>query len=336
MTIRITINGFGRIGRELTRIITSRPETDIELVAINSREDISLAAHLLRHDSNHGGFGPPVTTADDRLLIGGQPVIFLSQPDPARLPWRQLGVELVIESSGKFVGRVQAGRHLEAGSRRVLITAAAPDPDVTLCLGVNQARYRPERHLIVSASSCTTNCVAPVAKLLHDRFQLKALFVTFLHSYTSGQPLLDAGGPDLRLMRAAGLNLIPASTSAARQVPLVLPELAGRFHALSVRVPTPEAHLASLSAFTSRPVKASEVVAAFREAAAGDMAGIVAVSEAPLASCDLRGVSASSILDPESVKVVGGKLIQLLVWHDNESSYCQRVVDLVRYMVAHP
>ncbi|MDA8159327.1 MAG: type I glyceraldehyde-3-phosphate dehydrogenase [Desulfobacteraceae bacterium] len=335
MTIKIAINGFGRIGRELTRIITSRPETDIELVAVNSREDISLAAHLLRHDSNHGGFGPPVTATGDRLLIGGQQMLFLSQPDPARLPWRELGVELVIESSGQFVGRLQAGRHLEAGSRRVLITAAAPDPDVTLCLGVNQARYQPEHHRIVSASSCTTNCVAPVAKLLHDRFRLQALLVTFLHSYTSGQPLLDTGGPDLRLMRAAGLNLIPASTSAAQQVPMILPELTGRFHALSVRVPTPEAHLASLSAFISRPVEASEVLAAFREAAAGEMAGIVAVSEAPLASCDLRGASASSILDPESVKVVAAELIQLLVWHDNESSYCQRVVDLVRYMAAH-
>lgn len=336
MAIRIALNGFGRIGRQITRLLVSEFGAGLELQAINSLEAIDLAAHLLRYDSNHGPFAKSVAVDDNghSLVIDGRPIRFLNQPDPAILPWHQLGIDLVIEASGQLTHRHEAELHLQAGSRKVLITAAAHSPDVTLCLGVNHNAYRPDRHHIVSGSSCTTNCLAPAVKLLHDRLTIKSCLTTFLHSYTSSQHLLDLKGNDLRRMRAAPQNIIPTTTSAARQLPVVIPELIGKFDALAVRVPTPEVHLASVAALVERQTTAEELLALFNEAAAGPLQGILAVSDAPLVSIDFKGSIPSSVLDADSIKVIMGDMIQLMIWHDNESSYCHRIIDLVRYMVS--
>ena len=337
MAIRIALNGFGRIGRELTRLLFSEYGTGLELVAINSLEGIECAAHLLRYDSNHGIFGLSVAACGPDLVIADLPVRFLNQPDPSLLPWQELGVDLVIEASGQLTRRHQAEQHLTAGARKVVITAAAHSPDLTLCLGVNQGAYHADRHHIISASSCTTNCLGPALKVLHDCFTIQTGLATFLHSYTSSQNLLDLQrGDDLRRMRAAGRNLIPTTTSASQQLPEVIPELAGKFEALAIRVPTPEVHLATLTALVSRATTADEVVALFSEAAAGPLRGILAVSLDPLVSIDFKGSTPSALLDAATVKVIGGDLVQLMIWHDNESSYCKRVIDLVRYVMKVP
>ena len=336
MAIRIALNGFGRIGRQITRLLFSQFGAGVELLAINSLETIDLAAHLLRYDSNHGIFEKSVTIdgSGHCLVIDGQPVRFLNQSDPSVLPWHQLEIDLVIEASGHLTHRHQAERHLQAGARKVLITAAAHSPDITLCLGVNHDAYRPDHHHIVSGSSCTTNCLAPAVKLLNDHFTIQSSLATFLHSYTSSQHLLDLGGKDFRRMRAAPRSIIPTTTSAAQQLPVVIPELIGRFDALAIRVPTPEVHLASFSALVRRHTTPDEIIAVFNQAASGPLKGILAVSDAPLVSIDFKGGIPSSVLDAASIKVVMGDMIQLMIWHDNESSYCQRIIALVRYMTA--
>jgi len=332
MTIKIAINGFGRIGRQLTRLLSSEWGAGLQLVAINALEPLTTAAHLLRYDSTHGTFCQAVTSGGQGLIIGEQPAIpFLNQPDPALLPWRALGVDLVLEASGQATDRLHASRHLQAGAQQVLITAAATEPDITLCLGVNHQSYRPGQHQIVSGSSCTTNCLAPAAKLINDTFGITSCLTTFLHSYTSNQHLLDLPGPDLRRMRGVGRNLIPTPTSSVQQIPEVIPELRGKFDAIAIRVPTPQIHLASMTALLKRPATAKEVRHCFLEAASGPLQGIVAVSEAPLVSTDYRGLTPSSVLDASSIKVIDN-LLQLMIWHDNESSYCKRMLDLVRYM----
>jgi len=333
MSIKIAINGFGRIGRQITRLLASGPWAGVELRAINSLEPIAQAAHLLRYDSNHGVFATSVATEGQILRIGGHAIPFLNQPDPSLLPWRDLGIDLVIEASGGLTRGRQAHLHREAGAAKVLITAAADAPDITLCLGVNHDLYRPDEHHVVSGSSCTTNCLAPAAKVLHDEFTILSAQATFLHSYTISQPLLDLNGHDPRRMRAAGLNIIPTTTSASQQLPLVIPELAGRFSATAVRVPTPEVHLAYLTAKLARQTTPAEVVSAFVRAADGPFHGIIQVCAQPLVSVDFKENAASSILDAESVKVLAD-LIQIMIWHDNESSYCKRMIDLVRYMTA--
>jgi len=331
MAIRIAINGFGRIGRQITRLLSSTFGADIELRAINSLEAIDVAAHLLRHDSNHGAFHETVDITDQSLIIGGQEISFLNQPDPGQLPWRQLGVDLVIEASGQLTDHQQAKLHLQAGAKKVLITAAAQNPDITLCMGVNHSAYHADRHHIVSGSSCTSNCLAPAAKLLSEHFTIHSCLATFLHSYTCNQPLLDLPGHDLRRMRSAGRNIIPTSTSAAQQIPEIIPALSGRFEALAIRVPTPEVHLAYCTALLNRPTTHDDIMTIFNEAAAGRFQGIMAVSAEPLVSIDFKASSASCILDAASIKVMGN-MIQLMIWHDNESSYCKRMLDLVRYM----
>jgi len=332
MTINIALNGFGRIGRQLTRLLSSEWGNGLRLVAINALEPLATAAHLLRYDSSQGTFAQAVSTMGQGLIIAEQPPIpFLNQADTSRLPWSALEVDLVIEASGQATDRPSASRHLQAGARQVLITAAATNPDITLCLGVNQQDYRPSQHRIVSGSSCTTNCLAPAAKLINDTFRISSCLTTFLHSYTSNQHLLDLPGPDLRRMRGVGGNLIPTPTSSVRQIPEVIPELRGKFDAIAVRVPTPRMHLASMTTLIERPTTREEVLNCFREAAEGRLQGIVAVSEAPLVSTDALGMSPSCVLDAGSIRVIGN-LLQLMIWHDNESSYCKRMLDLVRYV----
>ncbi|MBA3014294.1 MAG: glyceraldehyde-3-phosphate dehydrogenase [Proteobacteria bacterium] len=330
MSIKIAINGFGRIGRQITRLLTSDAGAGLELRAINSLEPIDQAAHLLRYDSNHGIFPQPVTTEGQNLIIGGHTIPFLNQPDPTRLPWSQLGIDLVIEASGSLT-QGKAGLHRQSGATKVLITAAADNPDITLCFGVNHTLYQPDLHHIISGSSCTTNCLAPATKVLNDEFTILSSLATFLHSYTINQPLLDGGGHDLRRMRAAGLNIIPTTTSASEQMPKVIPELTGRFDALAIRVPTPEVHLAYLTAKVGRKVTKTEVVAAFTKAAKELFHGIIAVCDHPLVSIDFKDSQPSSVLDAGSI-IVQDDIIQIMIWHDNESSYCKRMIDLVRYI----
>jgi glyceraldehyde 3-phosphate dehydrogenase len=333
MAIRIALNGFGRIGRQITRLLCSEYGAGIELKAINTLESIDCAAHLLRHDSNHGPFGHTVAGHGHELFIADQAIRFLNQPEPSLLPWRELGIDVVIEASGQLTHRPQACQHRKAGAAKVLITAAAHDPDLTLCLGVNQDAYQTDRHHIISASSCTTNCLAPVAKLINDRFTIHTGLATFLHSYTSSHNLLDVQrGDDLRRMRATGKNIIPTTTSANHQLPEVIPALRGKFAAVAIRVPTPEVHLASFTALVDGPTTREEVMALFTEAAQGLLHGILAVSALPLVSIDFKGSAPSAILDAETIQVMGGNMIQLMIWHDNESSYCKRIIDLVRYV----
>ena len=334
MAIRIALNGFGRIGRQITRSLFSGCGAGLELRAINTLEAVDCAAHLLRYDSNHGPFGQTVESRGQQLCISGQSVTFLNQPDPSLLPWGELGIDLVIEASGQLSQGHKAAQHLKAGASKVLITAAADTPDLTLCLGVNQDLYRSSQHHIIAASSCTTNCLAPVAKLLHERFTIQTSLATFLHSYTSSQNLLDLQhGVDLRRMRAAGRNIIPTTTSASHQLPEVIPALKGKFAALAIRVPTPVVHLASFTASVKHQTTRDELMNLFtEEAEQGALQGILAVSAAPLVSIDFKGSSPSAIVDAASIKVIGGDMIQLMIWHDNESSYCKRIIDLVRYV----
>jgi len=332
MAIKIAINGFGRIGRQITRLLSSTFGTGLELLAINSLEPIDVAAHLLRHDSNHGAFRESVAVDGQNLVIGSKKgVRFLNLSDPRHLPWRQLGIDLVIEASGQSTERHQADLHLKSGARKVLITAAAQDPDITLCMGVNHSAYRLDLHHIVSGSSCTTNCLAPAAKLVNDRFHIQTCLATFLHSYTSSQHLLDLPGHDLRRMRGVGRNIIPTSTSSVQQIPEVIPELRGNFDAVAIRVPTPQVHLASFTALLHRSTTTDEILSVFNEAAANRLQGILAVSDAPLVSVDYKGSDPSCVLDAGSIKVMDN-MLQLMIWHDNESSYCKRMLDLVRYM----
>ena len=335
MAIRIAINGFGRIGRQITRLLFSGFGKGVELRAINSLEPLECAAHLLRFDSNHGGFSLPVTSRGQELIIAEQAISFYNQSDPGCLPWRELGIDLVIEASGQLRDRHQADQHLRAGARKVVITAAAHNPDLTLCFGVNQDSYRPEIHHIISGSSCTTNCLAPALKVLNDRIAISTCLATFLHSYTSNQNLLDLQqGNDLRRMRAAGKNIIPTTTSATQQLPEVIPELIGRFHAVAIRVPTPEVHLAYCTMSLSRHTTAQELLDLFSEAAQGSLNGILAITHAPLVSIDFKGAKHSSVIDSDTIKVINGDMVQLMIWHDNESSYCKRIIDLVRYVTS--
>lgn len=331
MSIKIAINGFGRIGRQITRLLTSGAGAGLKLQAINSLEPIDQAAHLLRYDSNHGIFSHPVSTEGQNLIIGEHSIPFLNQPDTSCLPWRQLGIDLVIEASGSLTSARLADLHRQAGATKVLITAAADAPDITLCLGVNHTLYQPNRHHIISGSSCTTNCLAPAAKVIHDEFTIISGLATFLHSYTISQNLLDGNGSDPRRMRAAGINIIPTTTSAREQLPQVIPALSGRFDALAIRVPTPEVHLAYFTAKVNRAVTRAEVITAFTKAANGPFRGIIAVCDQPLVSTDFVESQPSSILDADSIKVLDD-LIQIMIWHDNESSYCKRMIDLVRYI----
>ena len=332
MSIRVAINGFGRIGRNVLRAARESGRDDLDFVAVNDLTGSGTLAHLLKYDSVHGPYPGSVTVSEDRLVVDGDEILVVSERNPARLPWKRLGVDVVVESTGRFRTRELAAGHLEAGAQKVIISAPAKDEDVTIVLGVNHHAYDPDSHHIISNASCTTNCLAPVAKVLTERFGFVRGLMTTIHAYTSGQAVLDGPHKDLRRARAAAVSMIPTTTGAARAISLVLPELEGRLDGMAIRVPTPDVSVVDLVAELGTSVEASEVNDALRAAAATDLAGILRVEEQPLVSVDFTGEPASSVVDALSTSVMDGRMAKVLAWYDNEWGYSSRVVDLVGYV----
>ena len=331
MPVKVGINGFGRIGRNVYRAAHGR--RDLEIVAVNDITDPPTLAHLLKYDSILGNYAGAVSADGDALEVDGSRVKVFAERDPGNLPWRDLGIEIVIESTGLFTDATKAKVHIDrGGAKKVIISAPAKNEDITIVLGVNGDRYDPRQHHVVSNASCTTNCLAPVAKVLHDSFGIEAGLMTTVHSYTSDQRLLDAPHKDLRRARAATLSVIPTSTGAAKAMALVMPELKGRFHGISLRVPTPNVSLVDLAATFRDAVSADTINEALREAAASDLKGILAVTDEQLVSTDFKGNSHSSIVDAELTMVVGDHLGKVFSWYDNEWGYSCRVVDLTVFM----
>ncbi len=333
MSVRVAINGFGRIGRNFMRIASQSDALDI--VAINDLTDASTLAHLFKYDSVHGIFDGSVSVADDSLVINGKKVLILSQKNPTELPWKELNVDIVIESTGIFSARDKAAQHLDAGARRVLISAPGKDADLTVCLGINEQDYDADKHKIVSNASCTTNCLAPVAKVLLENFGIVRGMMTTIHSYTNDQRILDLPHKDLRRARAAALSMIPTTTGAAKATALVLPQLKGKLDGLAIRVPTPNVSLVDLVVETEKQTAIEEVNTAMQTAAAGPLKGILDYSDLPLVSHDFNGSSASSTFDALTTNVIGGNMVKVLSWYDNEWGYSNRVFDMVRYMAQH-
>ncbi len=329
MGIPVGINGFGRIGRLVFRAARG---SNLDIVGINDLTDARTLAHLLKYDSVHRHYPGTVEADGDAIVVDGRRIPISAEKDPAKLPWKALGAKIVIESTGHFTTKAGAGKHLEAGAERVIISAPASDPDVTIVLGVNEKAYDPAKHRIVSNASCTTNCLGPVAKVLHDEFGIESGWMTTIHAYTNDQVTLDFPHKDLRRARAAGLSMIPTSTGAARAIGLVLPELKGRLDGYAMRVPTSDVSVVDLSVKLKRETDAKAINAAMRKAADGPLKGVLAVCDEPLVSIDFLGNPHSSILDAESTKVMEGSFAKLLSWYDNEWGYSCRVVDLARLM----
>ena len=334
MTTRIGINGFGRIGRQVLKATLERHSGDLEVVAVNDLTDPETNAHLLKYDSTYGRFPGTVEALEDGLAIDGKEVKVVAERDPARIPWGDHGVDIVVESTGIFTNAAKAAGHLEGGAKKVIISAPAKSEDLTVVLGVNDDTYDPSTHRIISNASCTTNCIAPVAKVLHDRFTVRKGLMSTIHSYTNDQKILDQVHDDLRRARAAAANIVPTSTGAARAVGLALPELNGRIHGLAYRVPTTTVSIVDFTAEIDADVTAEEVNDAYREAAATSMKGILDVSDEPLVSSDFRGDPHSAILDSLSTIVIGGNMVKVLAWYDNEWGYSCRVSDLAQFMAS--
>jgi glyceraldehyde 3-phosphate dehydrogenase len=330
MAIKVGINGFGRIGRNIMRAVL--PHDDIDIVAVNDLTDAATLAHLLKYDSILGNLQADIRATGDRITVDGDEFQVLAQKDPAAIPWKSLGVDLVFESTGKFTKRDDAAKHLGAGAKRVVITAPAKGPDVTVVMGVNHETYDPARHQIVSNASCTTNCLAPTVKVLHESFGVKKGWMMTIHSYTNDQQLLDLPHKDLRRARAAALSIIPTTTGAASAVGEVLPSLKGKLDGVSVRVPTPNVSLVDLSALLDKKASADEVNAAFKSAAGGAYKGIIQYETSPLVSVDFRGNAHSAIIDAPYTKMIDGDFVKVLAWYDNEWGYSCRCVDLMQYM----
>ncbi len=330
MATKVAINGFGRIGRNVFRAAHS--SNDIEIVAINDLTDAATLAHLLKYDSVQGTFEATVEAGDNEIIVDGKAVKIFKEKDPAALPWKELGIEIVIESTGIFTDMAGASKHRQAGASKVIISAPGKGVDQTICLGVNEQDYDPANHHVISNASCTTNCLAPVAKVLNDRFGIVKGMMTTIHSYTNDQKILDLPHKDLRRARAAAVSMIPTSTGAAKAVSLVLPELKGKLDGMAVRVPTPNVSLVDLTIETSKTTTTEEVNAALKEAASGPLKGILDYCELPLVSCDFNGSAASSTVDALSTSVLGGNMVKVLSWYDNEWGYSNRVLDLVKYV----
>ncbi len=328
MAVKVGINGFGRIGRNIMRAALG--QHDLDFVAVNDITNAATLAHLLKYDSVLGNLEASVEVSGDGISVEGDQFKVLSIKDPAQLPWKDLGVDVVFESTGLFTKRDDAMKHLAAGAKKVIVTAPAKGPDVTIVLGVNDDKYDPAKHNIISNASCTTNCLAPAAKVIHERFKITRGWMTTIHSYTNDQQLLDLPHRDLRRARAAALSMIPTTTGAAIAVGEVLPELKGKLDGISIRVPTPNVSLVDLVCLTEKKTTADEINAAFREAAAGPLKNILEVSEAPLVSIDFRGNPHSSIVDAPYTKVIDPDFIKVLAWYDNEWAYSCRCVDLAR------
>jgi glyceraldehyde 3-phosphate dehydrogenase len=332
MAVKVGINGFGRIGRNIMR--AAMASKDIDFVAVNDLTSAATLAHLLKYDSVLGNIEADVKATADGITVDGDEFKVLSVKDPAQLPWKDLGVDVVFESTGIFTSREGAAKHLAAGARKVVITAPAKGPDITVVLGVNDDKYDPAAHHIISNASCTTNCLAPLAKVIHERFGIRKGWMTTIHSYTNDQQLLDLPHKDLRRARAAALSMIPTTTGAATAVGEVLPELKGKLDGFSMRVPTPNVSVVDLNAVLDRKATGEEVNNALREAAKGPLKGILALSDDPLVSIDFRGNPNSSIVDTAYTKVMDGDFLKVLSWYDNEWGYSSRCVDLLRTLVA--
>ncbi len=331
MTIRVGINGFGRIGRQSFKAMLDYYPGDIEVVAVNDLFDAKMNAHLLSHDSNYGAFPGTVEVVGDNLRVNGKKLIVMAQRDPAKLPWGDLGVDIVVESTGVFRDAEKAVAHIHAGAKKVIISAPAKNEDITIVLGVNEEKYDPAKHHVISNASCTTNCIAPAAKVLHDKFGIVRGLMTTIHSYTTDQRILDLPHRDLRRTRAAALNMIPTTTGAAKAVGVVMPELKGRFDGLAIRVPTPTVSIVDFVAEVKRETSVEEVNAAYEEAAEGKLKGILGISMEPLVSLDYKGDTRSSIVDGLSTRVTAN-LVKVLSWYDNEWGYSCRIADLVKYI----
>jgi glyceraldehyde 3-phosphate dehydrogenase len=330
MAVKVGINGFGRIGRNIMRAALG--DKDIDFVAVNDLTNAHTLAHLLKYDSVLGNLAAAVEAKEDRIAVNGQQFKVMSVRDPAQLPWKDLGVEIVFESTGIFTSRDGAAKHIAAGAKKVVITAPAKGPDITVVLGVNEDKYDPAKHQIISNASCTTNCLAPLAKVIHQTFGIRKGWMTTIHSYTNDQQLLDFPHKDLRRARAAGVSMIPTTTGAAVAVGEVLPDLKGRLDGFAMRVPTPNVSVVDLNALVDKKATGEDVNGALRKAAEGPLKGILKVSSDELVSIDFRGDAHSSIVDAPYTKVMDGDFVKVLSWYDNEWGYSSRCVDLVRLL----
>jgi len=330
MSVKVAINGFGRIGRNVLR--AAQNTSEFEIVAINDLTSPQTLAHLLKYDSIHGIFGADVSVADDSILVSGKKIKVFSERDPSALPWKELGVDVVIEATGLFTNGKDAGKHIQAGAKKVIISAPGKEVDLTVCMGVNDGEYNAATHNIVSNASCTTNCLAPVAKVLLENFGIVKGLMTTVHAYTNDQRILDLPHDDMRRARAAAMSMIPTTTGAAKAVSLVLPELKGKLDGLAVRVPTPNVSLVDLVVETEKNTSVEEVNAALKTAANGPLKGILELCEEPLVSIDFNGNPASSSVDAATTSVIAGNMVKVMSWYDNEWGYSNRIVDLVKLM----
>lgn len=330
--IRIGINGFGRIGRQVLKAILERHPKKLAVVAINDLFDVETNAHLFKYDTNYGRFSGKVSVAKESIIINGKPIKSFAFRDPVEIPWDEEGVDIVIESTGLFKTGPKAAAHIEAGAKKVIISAPAKDEDLTVVMGVNHKEYRPKDHHIISNASCTTNCLAPPALVLHRAFGIEKALMTTVHSYTADQRLMDLAHKDLRRARAAAMNIIPTTTGAAKAIALVIPELVGRFDGYSLRVPTPTVSVVDFVAILQKKTETDMLRAELRKAAETDLNGIMACEDEPLVSIDFKGNSNSSIVDMEFTQVLGGNMAKVVTWYDNEWGYSCRVADLAAYM----
>ncbi len=330
MAVKVGINGFGRIGRNVFRASLNNP--DVEIVAVNDLTDANMLAHLLKYDTIHGELDAEVKVDNDDLVVDGKKIKVLAERDPAQLGWGDLGVEVVVESTGRFTNRSDAAKHVEAGAKKVIISAPAKDEDITVVMGVNEDKYDPSKHDVISNASCTTNCLAPFAKVLNDKFGIKRGMMTTVHSYTNDQQILDLPHKDYRRARAAAQNIIPTTTGAAKAVSLVLPELNGKLNGMAMRVPTPNVSLVDLVAELDKDVTVDDVNKALKEAADNELKGIMGYSEEPLVSSDYNGNTHSSIVDALSTMVIENNMVKVVSWYDNEFGYSSRVADLAAYI----
>ncbi|MBB3908669.1 type I glyceraldehyde-3-phosphate dehydrogenase [Anoxybacteroides rupiense] len=332
MAVKVGINGFGRIGRNVFRAALKNP--NIEVVAVNDLTDAKTLAHLLKYDSVHGTLDAEVSVNGNNLVVNGKEIVVKAERDPAQLGWDELGVDIIVESTGRFTKREDAAKHLEAGAKKVIISAPATNEDITIVMGVNQEKYDPANHHVISNASCTTNCLAPFAKVLHEKFGIVRGMMTTVHAYTNDQQILDLPHKDLRRARAAAESIIPTSTGAAKAVALVLPELKGKLNGMAMRVPVSNVSVVDLVAELEQEVTVEEVNAALKTAAENELKGILAYSEEPLVSRDYNGSPASSTIDALSTMVMEGKMVKVVSWYDNETGYSNRVVDLAEYIAS--
>ena len=333
MAVRVGINGFGRIGRNVVRAATMAKQADMEFVGVNDITDTKTLAHLLKYDSVHGRFPGTVEAKGDALVVNGKTIKVSAIKEPEKLPWKELGVDYVLESTGRFTDRDNAAKHLTAGAKKVVISAPAKGEDITICMGVNNDKYDPAKHHIISNASCTTNCLVPMVKVVMDNFGFKHGFMTTVHSYTNDQQILDLPHKDLRRARAAALSIIPTTTGAAKATGLVIPEVKGKIDGISLRVPTPDVSIVELVADVEKSTSVEAVNAAFKQAAAsGPLKGILETSDEPLVSHDYIGNLYSSVIDTMSTAVIDGTLVHVSSWYDNEMGYSARCVDLLAYL----